>query len=395
MKLTGNHEIRERMTGRVYRWMAALLCVVFLAVPMPAFADSVLYWPVPASRTISQGFHDNNAIDISAAEGTPIYAAQSGTVTHIWLCPNTHHSYGDCNGFGTGLVILGDDGRAYQYAHMQAGSIPSNVYRTARVAAGQQIGRVGQTGYAYGAHLHFGIAYNSQYWTAGPNPATLSYRYDAPSGGGSTVNVSIGSLRSEVKSDTNAKITATLSKTPGVYVNSCGIYLGTSSGAMTKRNTESVGSGSNNYQNGTGFDIWYDLTGELGIVLTPGTTYYYKFYAVAGGKEYTSTTASFKTTGTAPSTKKTVKKAQPMKVTPTAKTYKASALKKKAKSFTYKITKAQGRLTWSSNSRYVTLSGSKIKIKKGTPKGTYKITIRAAGNSKYKAGSKVITIRVK
>ena len=87
---------------------------------------------------------------------------------------------GDCNGFGTGLVILGDDGRYYQYCHMQANSIPTSAYRTCHVTAGQMIGRVGTTGNSSGNHLHFGISVGNYWNESGINPQNETYTYIPP-----------------------------------------------------------------------------------------------------------------------------------------------------------------------------------------------------------------------
>lgn len=141
---------------------------------------ATLVWPVPGHTTLSQGFHDGKAIDISdgSITGASVCAALGGTVTNIFLCGNTHHNAGDCYGFGTGLVIQGDDGRFYQYAHMQAGSIPAEVHRGARVEAGAHIGRVGMTGFAYGVHLHFGISTGTYWNESGINPQYENYIYN-------------------------------------------------------------------------------------------------------------------------------------------------------------------------------------------------------------------------
>lgn len=140
---------------------------------------ATLYWPVPGHTSLSQGFHDGNAIDISdgGIAGANVVAAIGGKVTHIYLCGTQHYGQAsDCNGFGTGLVIAGDDGRMYQYAHMQANSIPGNVYKGAYVSAGQQIGRVGTTGNSSGNHLHFAISIGN-YWNAsGINPQNETYQ---------------------------------------------------------------------------------------------------------------------------------------------------------------------------------------------------------------------------
>ena len=96
---------------------------------------------------------------------------------------------------------------------------------------------------------------------------------------------------------TNATVNGRVTKPAGVTVTQCGVYLGTTAANMTKRNTETVSSAANNKDGGTGFDIWYDLTKELKITLEQGNTYYYKIYAISGGKEYQGSVVSFTTGG--------------------------------------------------------------------------------------------------
>lgn len=94
----------------------------------------------------------------------------------------------------------------------------------------------------------------------------------------------------------------------------------------------------------------------------------------------------------------TVKKASnPLKVRTKNQKIKASAVKKKAKTFKVKVTKAQGKVSYkSSKPKYVTVSAKgKVTIKKGTPKGKYKITVTAKGKGIYNKKSKTITITVK
>ena len=139
---------------------------------------ATLVWPVPGHTSLSQGFHDGCAIDISdgGINGATVVAALGGTVTNKFTCSSQHYgSMHTCYGFGTGIVIKGDDGRFYQYAHMQGGSIPSNIDRGSRVEQGQTIGRVGKTGYASGVHLHFGISYGSFYSKNGVDPSKENY----------------------------------------------------------------------------------------------------------------------------------------------------------------------------------------------------------------------------
>ena len=69
------------------RILSMLLVLVLMAtlVPVSASAAVTIYWPVPGHTRLSQGYHANNAIDISdgSINGATVIAAASGTVTHI------------------------------------------------------------------------------------------------------------------------------------------------------------------------------------------------------------------------------------------------------------------------------------------------------------------------
>lgn len=163
--------------------MLSFLCFMILVLTIPVSAQ---IWPVPGHRNLTQRFHSNhNGIDISDGKikGAPVVAAASGKVYALFKC--SHNTYPDpyscCKGFGTGLVIKGDDGLYYSYAHMQSGSIPSYVYRGSYVPAGKLIGRVGNTGNSSGTHLHFTITVSSKYYTqsCARNPLNYSYTYNS------------------------------------------------------------------------------------------------------------------------------------------------------------------------------------------------------------------------
>ena len=94
---------------------------------------------------------------------------------------------------------------------------------------------------------------------------------------------------------------------------------------------------------------------------------------------------------------KQAKSSPNLKVSVSTKTYKASALSKKAASFRisanaknsigYKVTTGK---------KYISVSSDgKVKIKKKTPKGTYKIQVFTTENAKYKKATLNITITVK
>lgn len=264
--------------------LALALIITLSALPLLNASAATLYWPVPGHTSLSQGFHNGNAIDISdgSIAGATVIAAMGGTVTTIHLCPTQHYGNASadcCYGFGTGLVITGDDGRIYQYCHMQAGSIPSNVYYGAYVSAGQKIGQVGTTGNSSGYHLHFGISYEKYWYASGINPQNENYIYSTP-----TQNI-FKSVWVENVTETDATVRTTMDMR---YVQNIGCYIGTSSSYMGTKLMD------NTYANV--IDAWFNMK-EYGVTLTPGTTYYYKFFAIIDGVEYQSQVESFKTAG--------------------------------------------------------------------------------------------------
>lgn len=121
---------------------------------------------------------------------------------------------------------------------------------------------------------------------------------------------------------------------------------------------------------------------------------------VSAGKATITITA---TAGSEKAVKKitvTVKKlANPMKVTVSSKTLKASVLKKKAQTVSaIKVTKAQGKVTYTKKSGKfaVNKTNGKITVKKGTKKGKYavKVAVKAAGNAKYNPATKAVTVKI-
>lgn len=155
--------LEEIMKRTIKKILAVVLALTLLVAPsgmLEAAAGATLVWPVPGHTHLTGTFSaSHQAIDISdgSIAGATVVCAMGGVVERIYLCGNNHQNLGDCSGFGTGIVIRGDDGRHYQYAHMEAGSIPSNVYYNAYVPTGAQVGRVGNTGWSTGPHLHFQI----------------------------------------------------------------------------------------------------------------------------------------------------------------------------------------------------------------------------------------------
>jgi murein DD-endopeptidase MepM/ murein hydrolase activator NlpD len=90
--------------------------------------------------------HSHQGQDVSAASGTPVVAPRAGFIS--WRAFQA-------DGAGHYVVLHGDDRRDYVFMHLQGGSVI--VQKGQGVAAGEQLGAVGQSGHADGPHLHFEI----------------------------------------------------------------------------------------------------------------------------------------------------------------------------------------------------------------------------------------------
>lgn len=103
-------------------------------------------------RTINGKPSFHRGADLSrygGAMGVPVLAVAGGTVEKVTATTT---------GYGHSVLINHGNGLKTRYAHMQAGSVSVRVGQ--KVSQGQQIGRVGDTGFAIGAHLHFEVIKN-------------------------------------------------------------------------------------------------------------------------------------------------------------------------------------------------------------------------------------------
>lgn len=106
-------------------------------------------WPIHGE--VSQFFSwYHKALDITSPIGTPIAAATNGQVAQVYV--------GGWNGgYGTHVIIQGDNGYQTLYAHMSA----VNVSVGQSVSAGKTVvGWVGMTGRTTGPHVHFEVRGN-------------------------------------------------------------------------------------------------------------------------------------------------------------------------------------------------------------------------------------------
>lgn len=107
--------------------------------------------PITTHSTADSRF----AVDIPMPEGTPILAAREGTVIHTEAGQTYGAQVPDMLDKANEIRILHLDGTLATYAHLAHGGV--YVYPGQKVAAGQQIGLAGSTGYSSGPHLHFAV----------------------------------------------------------------------------------------------------------------------------------------------------------------------------------------------------------------------------------------------
>ena len=121
-----------------------------------------MIWPLPYSdtyvsssfkmRTLNGVTRQHNGIDIcrwAGTHGASIVAVKDGTVEYA-----NHSGYG--GGYGLYVVINHGNGVKTYYAHLSSVHVNTGDY----VTQGTVIGLAGNTGYSFGAHLHFGLMIN-------------------------------------------------------------------------------------------------------------------------------------------------------------------------------------------------------------------------------------------
>lgn len=125
------------------------------------YVGGEMLWPVPGYSKISSvyGWRFNNTdfhtgVDItgSGVHGAKVVAVNTGTVVHTNYCPYNGYSYG----YGTYIIVDHGGGITTLYAHLSDISVKKGDV----VVMGQQIGKVGNTGWSTGAHLHFEVRKN-------------------------------------------------------------------------------------------------------------------------------------------------------------------------------------------------------------------------------------------
>jgi peptidoglycan DL-endopeptidase CwlO len=122
------------------------------SAPLPAgpirYGSGQLIWPVDGAVVSGFGMRwgrMHEGIDIAAPAGTPIRAADAGTVVLV-------QSDAESGGYGNFTCLDHGGGLQTCYAHQSSFAVTSG-----SVSQGDVIGYVGCTGHCYGDHLHFEV----------------------------------------------------------------------------------------------------------------------------------------------------------------------------------------------------------------------------------------------
>lgn len=144
----------------------------------------IYLFPVPGDNEITQEYSaEHKAIDIAASSGSPVYAAEDGTVSYVQIWDGSYDTTGMMS-YGHMIEIRHADGNTTLYAHLSE----INVQQGEKVVRGQRIGRVGSTGNATGPHLHFevitseGKADPADYLWTMPGEWIMGYAADTEAG---------------------------------------------------------------------------------------------------------------------------------------------------------------------------------------------------------------------
>ncbi|PLX21500.1 hypothetical protein C0584_02425 [Candidatus Parcubacteria bacterium] len=136
-------------TQKVYSGIEAIKNIVTPSAPKTA--ANKMAWPTVGNRITQYYSWRHKGLDIANKTGTPLFAADSGTIEFV----------GWSNGYGYNILINHGGGKKTRYAHMSKFYVEKND----EVGKGEAIGEMGSTGWSTGPHIHFeviidGVKYN-------------------------------------------------------------------------------------------------------------------------------------------------------------------------------------------------------------------------------------------
>jgi LysM repeat protein len=117
--------------------------------PSAKVGGTKMTWPTQGYRITQYYSWRHNGVDIGNKVGTPIYAADEGTVIIA--------AGGWNGGYGNTIVISHGNGKKTRYGHLSKLFVKVGD----EVERGENIGTMGSTGRSTGPHLHFEVLVNS------------------------------------------------------------------------------------------------------------------------------------------------------------------------------------------------------------------------------------------
>lgn len=146
--IPGGKKIAEKtiVTGGTYSGTTITQNSASNANQQPAYTGGKLLWPTVGSRITQYYSWSHKGLDIANKTGTPLYAAEAGTVERA----------GWNNGYGYNIVINHGGGLKTLYGH----SSKLHVKAGDKVNRGDIIADMGSTGWSTGPHIHFEVIVN-------------------------------------------------------------------------------------------------------------------------------------------------------------------------------------------------------------------------------------------
>ncbi len=145
--INGKETKRDILVENILKTPTVQVELVGVKEPPPSVGTGNLI--VPTNGTLSSRYgcrwgRKHEGVDLSAPEGTPIYAADNGTVT-----------YAEFNNGGYGYMVKIDHGNGLETCYAHCSELLVEVGQV--VSKDDLIAKVGNTGRSTGAHLHFEV----------------------------------------------------------------------------------------------------------------------------------------------------------------------------------------------------------------------------------------------
>ncbi|MDD5071249.1 MAG: peptidoglycan DD-metalloendopeptidase family protein [Patescibacteria group bacterium] len=133
-------------TASTYSGLSAIKDLI--VPPAAAPAANMMNWPTVGSRITQYYSWRHYGVDIANKLGTPIYAADAGTIEFA----------GWKTGYGNTIIINHGGGKKTLYGHLSKFYIEKGQ----KVDKGESVAAMGSTGWSTGSHLHFEVIINDR-----------------------------------------------------------------------------------------------------------------------------------------------------------------------------------------------------------------------------------------